>query len=70
MTLLKHHMTWKASERNKPDFPQVHYYNGLLIDYVNELYESILGFPKYVNWELSNSYMADNSPYGIVPLDE
>ena len=70
MTLLQHHMTWKASERNKPDFPQVHYYNDLLIDYVNELYESIYSYPKYVNWELSTKYMLETLPYGIVPIDE
>ena len=38
MTLLRHHMNWKESERNKPDFPQVCHYNGLLIEDVNELY--------------------------------
>ena len=41
-----------------------------MIDYVNELCESIFGFNKYVNWELSTNYMEDNLPYGIVLLDK
>ena len=70
MTLLWHKMNWKSSERNQPDFPQVRHYNSLMIDYVNELCESIFGFNKYVNWELSTNYMEDNLPYGIVLLDK
>ena len=63
-------MNWKVSERNQPDFQQVRHYNGLLIDYVNDLYESICSYPKYVNWELSTNYMEENSLYGIVLLDK
>ena len=63
-------MNWKASERDQPDFPEVHHYNSLLIEYVGDIYESIFGFPKYVYWELSTKYMVEILPYGIVPLDE
>ena len=70
MNLLRHHMNQKASERNRTDFPQACNYNGFLIDYVNDIYESIFGFTKYVNWELSTKYMLENLPYGIVPLDK
>ena len=50
ITLMCHPMNWKSYERNLPYFPQVRHNNSFLVDYVNELYESILGFPKYVNW--------------------
>ena len=70
MTLLWHHMNCKLSERNQPDFTQFRHYNNLMVDYVNELYESIFGFTKYVNWELSTNYMEENSLYGIVLLDK
>ena len=63
-------MNWKVSERNQPDFQQVRHYNGLLIDYVNDLYESIYSYPKYVNWELSTKYMVENSPCVIVHIDK
>ena len=53
MILLCHHVNWKASEPNLTDFPQVRHYNGLNIHYVNEIYEYIFGFPKYVNWDIS-----------------
>ena len=39
-----------------------------MIDYVNELYESIIGFPKYVNWGLSTKYMVYTLSYGIISL--
>ena len=63
-------MNWKVSESNQPAFNQVFQYNGLIIYYINELYESIFGFPKYVNCELSTKYIVETSPYGIVPLDK
>ena len=70
MTLLQHHINRKESERNRPEFPQVRHYNDFLIDYVNDLYESIFDFPKDVNWEISTKYMVETLAYGIVPLDE
>ena len=45
LILLRHHMNWKASECNQPDFPQVCHYKGLLIDYLNEINDYIFGFP-------------------------
>ena len=70
MNLLHHHMNWKLSERNPPDFLQVLHYNDLLIDYVTYLYESISVFSKYVNQEISTKYMVETSPYGIILIDK
>ena len=70
LALLRHQTNWRASERNRPDFPQVRHYEGLLIDAVNELYESVFGERKYANWDSSDKYMVELSPFGIVPLDK
>ena len=70
LALVRHRHNWRASERNRPDFPQVRHYEGLLIDAVNELYDVIFGYPKYHNWDSADNYMIRLSPFGIVPLDK
>ena len=70
MTLLCHHMNWKSFERNQPDFTQVCHFDAFLIGYINDIYESVFGFPKYVNWGISPKYMVETLPYGIFPLDK
>ena len=67
---LRHRINWRASECNRPDFPQVQHYDGLLIDAVDELHEFVFGERKYANWDSSDKYMVRLSPYCIVPLDK
>ena len=62
MTLLHHHMNWKSSEHNRSYLTQVLHYNGFPVGCINELYESIFGFPVYVNWGISTKYMVETFP--------
>jgi hypothetical protein len=70
LAVVRHIQNWRASERNRPDFPQVRHHDGSALDMMNELYEAIFGYPKYKDWIPFNETAAGlkASPYGIVPL--
>jgi hypothetical protein len=68
LALVRHVYSWRASEKNRPDFPQVKHYDGQSLDTMNELYEKIYGYPKYPCWLHVNDVKLKDSPYGIVPL--
>lgn len=68
LALVRHVYSWRASEKNRPGFPQVKHYDGRSLDTINELYEKIYGYPKYTCWLHINDVKLKESPYGIVPL--
>jgi ribosomal protein S27AE len=70
LAIVRHIQNWRASERNRPDFPQVRHYDGRALDMMNELYEAIFGYPKYSDWIPFNEAVGTSkaSPFGIVPL--
>ena len=72
LAVVRHRFNWRASERNRPNFPQARHYNGCALDTVNELYEMVFGHPKYPHWIHYNEVAADLEwpAYGIVPLTE
>ena len=69
LMVIRHQYNWRASLHNRPYFPPLSHYNGLLIDRINELYEEIYGHPKYKHWISFNESLPGESPYGIVPVD-
>lgn len=69
LTILRHFYNWRMSRKNRPGFPRLHHYNGLLIDRINSLYELIYGYPKYRNWSSFNDSLPWKSPYGIVEVE-
>lgn len=56
------------SRKNRPGFPNLSHYNGLLIDRTNHLYELVFGHPKYNSWSEFNENLPVESAYGIVPV--
>lgn len=69
LALVRHRFSWRASERNRPNFPQVRHYQSWSIDTMNELYEELFGHPKYTQWVPYNDIAASLMPsFGIVPL--
>lgn len=69
LLILRHMYNWRMSKKNRPFFPNVNHYDGLLIDRINNLYELIYGFPKYRNWMSFNDNLpTEESPFGIVPI--
>lgn len=69
LMVVRHHYNWRTSKRNRPGFPQLLHYNGLLVDRINNVYEQIYGYPKYENWEAFNDNMPTISAYGIVSIE-
>jgi hypothetical protein len=73
LTLLRHQHNWRASLRNRPDFPKLRHYNGEAIDTVNELYEFCFGKPKYQSWFSTNDSLPNTAPgtslFGITPIE-
>lgn len=67
---VRHGFNWRASERNRPHFPQVGHYNGRALDTINQLYETLFEVPKYPHWQHFNETTKQKLLYGIVPLDE
>ena len=72
LTLVRHYHNWRASLRNRPNFPRLRHYDGEAIDVVNELYEYCFGTPKYPQWLGTNDGILPRevSPYGVVPSSE
>lgn len=68
LTVLRHMFNWRMSLKNRPNFPRLLHYDGLLIDRINALYEIIYGYRKYRNWQPFNEYIPPSSIYGIAPL--
>lgn len=68
LTILRHMYNWRMSLKNRPKFPNILHYDGLLIDRINALYEMIYGYRKYRNWQPFNEYIPSVSVYGIVPI--
>jgi hypothetical protein len=69
LTILWHCYNWRASERNRPNFPKLGNCNECTLDRVKELYEFISGSPKYWDWMHFNDTCVHQSPYGIVLLE-
>ena len=66
LTVLRHFFNWRMSKRNRPNFPDLHHYDGLLIDRTNELYEDLFGRLKYEHWVPFNDSLPVDSPFGVV----
>ena len=69
LTVLRHFYNWRVSQKNRPNFPNLNHYDGLLIDCINNLYEQIYGFRKHRGWVSFNEILPLQSTYGIVPVD-
>lgn len=70
LTLVRHFFSWRMSRKNRPGFPQLRHYNGLLIDRINSYYEQIYGYAKYVSWESFNENLPPRNIYGIVNVKQ
>ena len=74
-TVVRHHLNWRASMRNRSGFPKLRHYDGGAIDKVNEYYERCFGHLKYTSWVCTNDCLPQTQPaqslYGtIVPIHE
>lgn len=69
LTVLRHMYNWRMSKKNRPGFPNLMHYNGLMIDQINRSYETIYGVSKYREWSTYNENLTTESPYGIVSVE-
>lgn len=69
LRVVRHFYNWRMSLKNRPHFPNLTHYNGLLIDRINTLYELIFGYSKYRDWSSFNENLPLRSVYGIVPVE-
>ena len=77
LAVIRQFASWRASKRNWPGFPQVRHYDGLKIDTINVLDETIFGYPKYRGWMHFNEIFVlleaaglSISLYGVIPLEQ
>lgn len=70
LTIVRHMNNWRMSLKNRPHFPKVRHYNGLLLDRINHLYEQIYGYAKHKHWSDFNENLPVESAYGVVPIKE
>lgn len=70
LTIIRHMYNWRMSIKNRPGFPKIRHYNGLLLDRINHLYEQIYGYTKHKNWSEFNENLPTESAYGIVPIQK
>lgn len=70
LTVLRHFFNWRMSLRNRPNFPKIRHYHGLLIDRTNALYEEVFGHKKYDEWISFAECLPAASPFGVVPVSE
>ena len=68
LMVVQHTFNWRASVRNRPGYPKLLHYDGLLVDRVNQLYEELFHEPKYRDWSPFNENIPLESAYGIVPV--
>ena len=69
LRVVRHFYNWRMSLKNRPHFPNLTHYNGLLIDLINTSYELIFGYSKYRDWSSFNENLPLQSVYGIVPVE-
>ena len=50
LAIVRHFYNWRMSIKNRPNFPTLMHYNGLMIDRINNLYELIFGHTKHRDW--------------------
>ena len=70
LTIVKHFYNWRMSRKNRPGFPPISHYNGLLLDRINNLYEIIYGHVKYRSWKSFNENLPLKAVYGVVAVEE
>ena len=70
LTIVRHMYNWRMSRKNRPGFPPVMHYDGLLIDQINNNYEIIYGISKYREWTTCNENLPTSSAYGIVHIQQ
>ena len=56
--------------KNRPHFPTIIHYDGLLIDCINNLYELVFGYPKHRDWTPFNENLPTKYTYGTVPVNK
>ena len=69
LTVVRYFYNWRMSRKNRPGFPPLQHYNGLMVDRINVLYETIFGYCKYIDWQPFNENLPLKSAYGIVPAN-
>ena len=69
LAVVRHFYNWRMSIKNRPNFPGVTHYDGLLVDRINSLYEVIFGYPKHREWSSFNENLPTEYAYGIVPVN-
>ena len=67
LIVVRHFYNLIMSRKNIPSFASLQHYNGLIVDCINILYETIFGFCKYIDWQSFNENLPLKSMYGIVP---
>ena len=70
LTVVRHMYNWRMSAKNRPGFPALMHYSGMMIDQINENYEIIYGFAKYREWTTCNENLPSQSAYGIVKVEQ
>ena len=69
LAVVRHFYNWRMSRKNRPNFPPLMHYDGMMIDRINNLYELIYGYTKYRAWSSFNENLPLQSSYGIVPIN-
>lgn len=71
LSIVRHHINWRMSRKNRPNFPPISHYDGMLLDHINSMYEIIYGECKYKDWEPFNEHLPETvSPFGIVAVNK
>lgn len=70
LTVLRHFFNWRMSRKNRPNFPNINHYDGLLLDRINRLYELIFGYKKYRSWSEFNENLPIKSAFGIIEVNK
>lgn len=68
LTVVRHNYNWRMSLKNRPNYPCLMHYNGLVLDRINSLYKILYGYPKYRYWSGFNENLPLESDYGVVPI--
>ena len=64
-----HYHNWRMSRKNRPWFPKLMHYDGIMIDQINQYYTTIYGHTKYREWTTFNENLPLQSAYGIVGVE-
>jgi hypothetical protein len=64
----RHRVNQKASQRRRPDFPDVGHYDPWLVDGLQNIIEETRGALYYSGWANASDYTNTDKTFGVVPL--